>query len=217
MSEIINTYMLSNPYEVLPINRTDFYKEQIAEYKKNGVPTRACEVINVFIFNSHGEVLIQKRSYNKNHNPGLLDKSIGGHVVFGDTADYTVMVETIQELQTPSIVLKNDIDFNKTFDLLGKYLETISVIRHGSTSLIVPKKIISGQEIVIANKVHIYFGVYDGRIRPVDREAKGILYYSFEELEDEMQKFPETFTDDLHFLVKEYRSDILSFIDKIKK
>ena len=70
------------------------------------------------MFNSYGEMIIQKRSFDKNHNPGLLDKSIGGHVQFGDTPDYTAMVETIQELQTPSIVLKNENDFVKTFHLL---------------------------------------------------------------------------------------------------
>ena len=116
MAETVNTFLLKNPFELIPMDRKDFYDEQVSEYKENGEPTRAIEVVSILLFNSHGEMIIQKRSFDKNHNPGLLDKSIGGHIQSGDTADYTVMVETIQELQTPSIVLKDKNDLNKLWD-----------------------------------------------------------------------------------------------------
>ncbi len=215
MSESINTFLLENPFEMIPMDRKDFYDEQVAIFKEKGQPTRAVEIINILIFNSHGELTIQKRSFEKAHNPGLLDKSIGGHIQTGDTPDYTVMIETIQELQTPSIVLKDEKDFDKTLDLLKNYLETIAVIRHFQTTLCSPVKIIQGEEIRIANKMHIYLGVYNGRIRPVDREAKGVLFYSLSELETEMKNFPQTFTDDLHVIMKDYKEDIEKFIGNI--
>ncbi len=217
MSEIINTFLISNPFELVPMERKEFYSEQVAEYKKNGTPSRAIEVVNIFIFNSHGELIIQKRSFDKAHNPGLLDKSIGGHIQNGDTPNYTVMVETIQELQTPSIVLDDNEDFNKTFLLLGKYLETISIIKHFKTYLYSPTKIVDGEPVKIANKIHIYLGVYDGRIRPVDREAKGVLFYSLSELRKEMDSSPQNFTDDLRLILEEYGSEIESFVEIIKK
>lgn len=215
MSEKINTYKLDNPLIVIPMDREEFYQEQMEAFLKYGKPTRAIEVVNILIFNSHGELTIQKRSLNKKHNPGLLDKSIGGHMQNTDTPDYTVMVETIQELQTPSIVLKNQSDFEKTYKLLKKYLETIAIIRYLSTEFFTPTKIFNGKKIEISNKNHIYMGIYDGRMRPVDREAKGILFYSIAELEKEMNKTPAIFTNDLHFIMREHKEDIRKFVEFI--
>ncbi len=217
MQEKINTFLLKNPFELIPMDRKDFYDEQVKLFRSGKKPNRAIEVINVIIFNSHGELIIQKRSYNKNHNAGLLDKSIGGHITSGDTPDYTVMVETIQELQIPSIVLKDENDFIKTFHLLGNYLETISLAKHFITTFYTPIKIINKENIPVANRMHLYFSIYNGRIRPVDREAKGILFYSISELKEEMNLNPETFTDDMHYIMKEYKDDIEKFVKMITK
>jgi len=217
MEDKINTFLLKNPFELIPMDRKAFYEEQVLIHKNGGKPDRAIEIVNILMFNSYGEMIIQKRSFDKNHNPGLLDKSIGGHIQFGDTPDYTAMVETIQELQTPSIVLKNESDFIKTFNLLNKYLETISVIQYFTTALYTPMKIINKEEILIANKAHIYFGIYDGRIRPVDRESKGVLFYSLAELRNEMEKSPDTFTNDIHLIMKEYKQEIEKFVEMITK
>lgn len=219
MSEIINTYLLSDPENIVPMDRDDFYKEQIEVFEKTGEPTRACEIIDCFIFNSEKEILIQKRSFEKNHNPGLLDKSIGGHVQYGDTLDYTMMVETVQELQTPSIVLRNYQDFKKALIILDRYLNTIAVVNHSLSKILILDKVINGKKIKIANKVNLFFGIYDGATKPVDKEAKGVLYYKLNELENEMQAFPETFSNDLHVIVKDFKPEIekfLAVIDEVK-
>ena len=217
MPEKINTFLLKNPFELIPMYRKDFYDEQVNIHKNGGIPDRAIEIVNILIFNTYGEVIVQKRSFDKNHNPGLLDKSVGGHIQFGDTPDYTVMMETIQELQTPSVVLKNENDFIKTFNLLNRYLETISVIKYFTTALYTPVKIINKENIPIANKMHLYFGVYDGRIRPVDRESKGVLFYSLSELKNEMESNPDTFTNDMRYIMKEYKEEIEKFVEMIIK
>ena len=216
-SEKVNIFSSRNPDNSIPMDRDEFYKEQVEIYNNGNVSDKAVEVVDVLLFNSHGELIIQKRSFNKNHNPGLLDKSIGGHIKHGDTPDYTVMVETIQELQTPSIVLKDEDDFIKTYELLKPYLETISVVMHLSTILLSPIKVINNEKIRISNKMHIYLGIYDGRIRPVDREAKGVLFYSLSEIKDEMKNHPDTFTDDMHLILEKYKNEIEHFIDLIKK
>ncbi|MFC1687316.1 NUDIX domain-containing protein [Patescibacteria group bacterium] len=215
MSEIINTYKLDDPETPIPMDRKEFYAEQVKIGKEGKKPNRANEIIDIFIFNSSKELLVQKRSYDKAHNPGLLDKSIGGHVRFGDTPDYTVMVETVQELQTPSIVLKNTSDFKKTLVLLEEYLTTISIIKHSKSKVYFLKKIIDGKNVLIANKIHAYFGIYDGSIKTVDKEAKGILFYTMEELKEEMKRFPKTFTDDMHTLLPAYEDEIYDFFEFI--
>ncbi len=215
--EVINTFLLSDPDTVIPMNRKEFYEEQIKVFKKTGKPSRACEIVVLFIFNRVGEVIIQKRSFDKNHNPGLLDKSIGGHIRYGDTEDFSVMVETVQELQIPSFVLKNEVDFKKTLSLLCSYLSTISIVKHSKSKIFNLERIINNETIIIANKVHIYFGIYDGRIRPVDREAKGILYYSLDELEQEVKKFPDTFTNDVMVFLKEFKPEMKKFLKTISR
>ncbi len=212
MSEIINTYLLDDFETSLPMNRDAFYVEQIRSFEKSGKPSRAADIIAIFIFNRAGELLIQKRSYTKNHNPGLLDKSIGGHIRYGDTPDFTVMVEAVQELQTPSIVLKDIADFDKALQLLREYLHTIAVVYHVKTKLFTFEQIIQKEKIIVANKVHMYFGIYDGSIRPVDGEAKGVLWYSLPELAQEMDTVPQTFSHAMHVYMNELHGEMEKFL-----
>lgn len=216
MSEMIKTYLLDEPDKAVAMDRVDFYSEQINEYKKNGKPNRACDIVDIIIFNEAGEMFVQKRSNQKAHNAGLLDKSIGGHVQYEDSTDYTVMVETVQELQVPSIVLRSDQDYTKTMRVLKEYINTIAVIRHVDTRIFELDKIIRDEKIVVANKVHLYFGIYGGRVKTVDQEAKGILQYTLESLEHEIEKFPGMFTYDLRFFIKEYRQQIVDFVKQLK-
>ena len=208
MSEILNTFLLKDPETPIPMDLEKFYSEQISIYQKTGNPTRACEIVDVFIFNTEKQLIVQKRSQDKKHNPGLLDKSIGGHVRYGDTPDYTVMVETVQEMQTPSIVLKNKSDFKKTFKLLADYLTTVSIIGHGSSDIMLLEKKIDGRPVIIANKVHVYLGIYDGRTKTVDKEAQGLLSYTLADLDKEMKAIPSLYTGDMHVLLHKERGEI---------
>jgi len=215
MSEIVNTYPLDNPYDMVPMNRKEFYNEQLAISSETWKPTKAVEVVNVFLFNEAGEVILQKRSSTKNHNPNLLDKAVWGHLVHWDEPDYTVMVETIQELQVPSLVLKDHEDFNKTLGLLKNYLWTIAIIERIDTRLLQVSKIMDDKPVIIANKTHVYVWIYGGSVKNVDHEAKGILFYSLEELEEELEKYWDIFTQDMHFYFKEYREKLYKFRDNV--
>lgn len=215
MSEIINTYPLDNPYDMIPMNRKDFYHEQFQVSTQSGEPTKAVEIVNIFLFNEAWEVILQKRSASKNHNPNLLDKAVWWHIVHGDDPDYTVMVETIQELQVPSLVLKNHVDFIKTKSLLDNYLSTIAIVEKVDVRLVKISKVFKQWKALIANKTHFYIGLYGWSVKNVDHEAKGILFYSLEELEDEMNNFPDIFTGDMHYYMKEYKDKLYKFRDDI--
>lgn len=212
MTETINTYPIQDPETLVPMDRNAFYAESIQFAKEGKKPVRSVEVIQIFLFNSRGEVMIQKRAFDKAHNAGLLDKSLGGHVQYGNSIDYSVMVETLQELQTPSIVLKNKSDFEKTFGLLKEYLHTIAVLRHIESDTLMISNRIGDSFVEIAKRIHVYFGIYDGRIRPADGEAKGVLWYSIDDLKREMAAFPDTFTQDLHVLLRRYESQMRQFL-----
>ena len=50
----------------------------------------------------------------------------------------------------------------------------------------------------------MFVGIYGGAIKPVDKEASGILYYEVDILKDEMRRMPDLFTPDLHFMMPKY-------------
>lgn len=213
MSEIVPTYLLRDPEEVIPMDRADFYAEQIKEFQENGKPTRAVEIIQILLFTPEGEIILQKRSPRKKHNPGLVDKTIGGHVQFGNSALYTAMYETLQELEVPSIVLPDFDEFHKAYRLLRDYLKTTSLIYNVDSRIVPSKKLFSEGEIVISNKYNLYFGVYGGSIRPADREASGILFSKLEDLKADMEKAPDMYTHDLRFFLDKYEAKISKFLD----
>lgn len=217
MSEQVYTYSLENKHQVFSQNRDEYYKKQIKYFHETGKTAEAVEVINIFLFNTDGELLVQKRGKSKSHNPGLLDKSLGGHLKFGDTPDFTAMVETVEELMTPSIVLHDAVDFEKTRKLLKNYRQNIAVIKPFATGFFPLNKIIDDERIPIVNKAHLYLGVYDGTTKPSDKEASGVLYYTIDDLKEEIGTSPENFTPDLLFYMKEYERDLRDFADHVQE
>lgn len=217
-SELVTLYSIYEP-TANPISyvRSQFYDEQIALAQWDKLYQYWVWIINIFLVNRAWEIIIQKRSSHKRHNPNLLDKSIWWHIQRWDPVDYTVMVETVQELQVPSVVIREDDDFEKRYELLHDYLNTIALIKHVDTKMIQLKKIINWETVPLYNMTHIFFGVYGGSVKNVDREAKWILYYDIDELVQEMNDTPSQFTDDLHTYLKLYGEELRSFIDFIKE
>ncbi|HLC69957.1 MAG TPA: hypothetical protein VJH75_02835 [Patescibacteria group bacterium] len=215
MVEIITVHNLDNPNVTLPYDRDDFYNEQVETYKKTGAPTKSIEVVNLLLFNTDKQIILQKRSRNKNHNPSLLDKSVGGHIKFEDSPHYTLMVETVQELMVPSIVLYDDQDFDKSYGLLRDYLQNVAIVKKITTDDMVVTKIFRSENIKIANKIHLFFGIFNGATRPADKEASGILFYNLDDLNLEIKEKPEIFTNDLITLLSKYKKEIDEFVKKI--
>lgn len=74
-----------------------------------------------FIFNSNGDVLLQKRSKNKKLWPNLWDVTAGGHVLSGEFGSQALIREVKEELNIE--INKNDIEY-----LVGS---TSEVMRNG--------------------------------------------------------------------------------------
>jgi hypothetical protein len=216
-SEKITAFDLNKPDLTFPMDRDQFYNEQIACFKKTGKSTKGISIVDVLLFDVSGEIFVQKRSNAKRHNPDLFDKSIGGHVASGDNPDFTVMVETVQELNVPSIVLRSEQDYLKCLRLLSEYLDTIALIKNVSVFVAPLKKIFDGESVIITNKKYLYLGMYNGSTKTIDRESKGVLLYKLDDLIDEMKKFPERFTADMHYYIEHHEKDLRKFIgDAVK-
>ncbi len=66
-----------------------------AEVHRLGLMHRA---VHVLVFNSRGEIFLQKRSLKKDRQPGLWDSSASGHVDAGEDYDACVLRELSEEL-----------------------------------------------------------------------------------------------------------------------
>lgn len=64
----------------------------------HGNPSMMHRVVHVLVFNSEGEVLLQKRSQNKDVAPGKWDTSVGGHVAIGESLVSSSRREMYEEL-----------------------------------------------------------------------------------------------------------------------
>lgn len=69
--------------------------------------------VHVFVFNSRGEIFLQKRSMTKDTSPGAWDSSASGHVDAGENYDICALRELREEIgltlpNTPRRIFKVD-------------------------------------------------------------------------------------------------------------
>lgn len=79
------------------VNETDevIGKAARAEVHTRGLMHRA---VHVLVFNSRGEVFLQKRAMTKDRSPGLWDSSASGHVDSGEEYDACAVRELREEI-----------------------------------------------------------------------------------------------------------------------
>ncbi len=66
-----------------------------SEVHARGLRHRA---VHVLVFNSRGEIFLQKRSMKKDRQPGVWDSSCSGHVDAGENYEATAVRELREEL-----------------------------------------------------------------------------------------------------------------------
>jgi isopentenyldiphosphate isomerase len=66
-----------------------------SEVHRLGLPHRS---VHVLVFNSRGEIFLQKRSTKKDRQPGLWDSSASGHVDSGEDYDACAVRELEEEI-----------------------------------------------------------------------------------------------------------------------
>jgi len=85
MQKHFNIRLMLNSEEYLEVVNT---KGEVIGYaprsEVHGNPSLIHKVVHVLVFNKKGELLLQKRSQNKDVAPGKWDASVGGHVGIGE-------------------------------------------------------------------------------------------------------------------------------------
>ena len=110
-------------------------------------------VVHVHIFNSEKKLLLQKRKLNKDIQPGKWDTSIGGHIQAGESLEYAIKRESLEEAGIT-------IDLKKLIPI-AKYVFESEIEK----------------ELVFS---YAYF--YDGPITFQESEIDEVRFFSYDEL-----------------------------------
>ncbi len=184
-------------------DRRSFYANIKREFSTKGAISKKIKTVRLILMNSSGRVYLQKRSKLKEDNAGLYDKTIGGHVLLGETFDIAAIRECAEELGFPAAIISErefrfainrvnvaTIGLFRRMEVLNHF-ESIRILKDGSSII---------QPLITA----VYIGYYDGAIRFSDGESSGIEVFSLSELRREIRERPEKFTEDLKFMVSKY-------------
>jgi isopentenyldiphosphate isomerase len=137
----------------------------IADAIENGIRVR---IARVFLTNSEGELLIQKRADSMNSLPGKWDQTAAGHVDEGEVYTEAAARELLEEMGISGVGLH----------------ETATFYTEETDESKTKKRF---------NK--IFVGTYNGEVAIDNDEVSGYKWIDPEELEKQMSESPQNFTD----------------------
>jgi len=201
--ELLEIYDLQgNPLGVQA--RNSFYEEIKQEFTANRHITRQVKIATGFLLNSRGGIYLQKRSLDKQENPGLYDKSVGGHVLAGMPFELTLVLEYAQELGAPVAVAASPHEFDVAIKSMP--LNLLGICRR--IDYIAPFESVrinqDGSRITIPFMNQVFVGYYDGSIRFIDGESSAIEVFTVGQLKAQIRSNPNLFTEDLKGMVEKY-------------
>lgn len=128
-------------------------------------------VVHLHLFNSSGDLFLQKRSQSKDIQPGKWDTSVGGHVSPGESVEKALAREVKEEIDIEN--------FKPSF--LGKYVWVSSRERE-----LVHSFLTISNEIPVINKIEIEKGRFWSMREIRNAIGKNVFTPNFE---NEFQKF----------------------------
>ncbi len=157
---------------VILVNENDeaLDKMEKIEAHQKGLLHRA---FSVFIFNSKGEMLLQRRALNKYHSGGLWSNACCSHPYPGEATEQGAVRRLREELGFSTIV-------NKAFEFTYR-----ADFNNGLTEY---------------EFDHVYMGEYNGVVHPNPEEVCDYCYKDIEDVRYSMQVHPEKFTAWLHIV-----------------
>ncbi|MFN3480108.1 MAG: NUDIX hydrolase [Thermodesulfovibrionales bacterium] len=100
----------------------------------HGNPLLMHRVVHVLVFNDKGEILLQKRSNNKDVAPGKWDTSVGGHVNPGED----IISSAIREMNEELGILRDDLKYLYSYVHTNPYetehVTTFGVVHDGGVT-----------------------------------------------------------------------------------
>ncbi|MGA1868600.1 MAG: NUDIX hydrolase [bacterium] len=93
------------------VTEDDRVLEKVLRSQCHGNPHLIHRAAHVLLFNSQGQLLLQKRSMNKDIQPGKWDTSVGGHVESGEDYEKAAYRELGEELGIKDVPLEYLYDY----------------------------------------------------------------------------------------------------------
>ena len=169
---------------------------QIGELDKMSVHQHGYlhRAFSVFIFNSAGQLILQQRADHKYHSGGLWTNTCCSHPMNGEETEKAVSRRLIEEMN-----LTCNVHFAFSFIYKAEFKNGLKEYEFD----------------------HVYFGVSDEKPMPDATEVKSWKYISMEQLEIDINKFPEQFTEWLKIcfprIKQQYKLLIESGISKLQQ
>ena len=88
-------------------------------------------VVHVLVFNSNGELALQKRSESKHIQPGKWDTSVGGHISCDETIPQALERETEEELGVKGAEMEKLYDYIMVSDVEKEFVSTFRCVWDG--------------------------------------------------------------------------------------
>lgn len=128
---------------------------------------RLHRAFSVLIFNSKGEILLQKRAQGKYHSAGLWTNTCCSHPLPGESMEKAIRRKLMQEM-----------GFETTAEFAYKFLYRTQL-----------------SNLLIEHEYdHVYIGTFDGKPEVNPSEVESWRYISMDQLREEVKAHPERFT-----------------------
>jgi len=134
------------------------------EAHQKGILHRA---FSIFIFNSKGEMLLQKRALRKYHSPGLWSNACCSHPYPGEEVKPGALRRLQEEMGFTSTL-------EKAFDFIYKFSFENGLTEHEFD--------------------HVFVGTFDGEIKANPEEVADYTYRSMEEIKQDLTQKPDRYT-----------------------
>jgi isopentenyl-diphosphate delta-isomerase len=122
---------------------------------------------SVFLFNPQGKILLQQRALSKYHSAGLWTNTCCSHPRPGETLENAVSRRLMEEMGITTKV-------SKAFDFIYQAELPDNLNEYEFD--------------------HVFIGNYDDEVRPNHLEVANFVYQSIEEVEVNLQSYPEKYT-----------------------
>lgn len=133
---------------------------------------------SVFVFNTSGELLLQQRALEKYHSPGLWSNTCCSHPRKGETLKKACARRLKEEMN-----MQCELEFAFSFIYKAEFLNGLTEHEFD----------------------HVYFGVTDDKPQPNPDEVNDWKYIGPNDLEDDMKRNPDHYTEWLKICFPKFR------------
>ena len=144
----------------------------------NGLLHRA---FSVFLFNDQGEMLLQQRAASKYHSPNQWTNAVCSHPRNNESY-----------LEAAKRRLKEELGIETSLEEKFHFVYKADV----------------GQNLWEHELDYVFTGSYEGGFKLNKDEVAAVRYISMEDLEEEMSRNPENFTEWFKIILKEYKQHL---------